>query len=343
MRRFLPYLIVLQFVFSTSAVAQKVNKSTPCQGSIIYYSVSEVPGVDYTWTVPADWIIIGGQGTDSVQVQVGCDAGNIVVTPSNGCGSGPAQTRYIVPEDSASPQIDVSASAGFTLCQGNPISFTAYVSSGGSSPLVHWFLNGTEVITGTSYTLLNPQNGDQVYAMVESSSVCATNHTAASDLITLSVYPLPSNPLISQSGDTLYSSYPNGNQWYDANGQISGETNEFFMPQSNGDYYVVYTDINGCSAASDTLHFTINQIVNGEFRIGVFPNPATDQITLQFSANPPIGTRCELIDMTGHIVQQWAISEARTLLLLSSIAPGNYILRLSMGSSLSETKITVTR
>ncbi len=67
--------------------------ASPCQGATsIIYSVTNVTGVTFTWTVPAGWTITAGQGTNSLTVTVGTESGTIMVTPSNECGSGTSQT-----------------------------------------------------------------------------------------------------------------------------------------------------------------------------------------------------------------------------------------------------------
>ncbi len=64
----------------------------PCQTTTEYYSVTNVPGVTYTWTTPADWTIDAGQGTNSITVTCGASSGTVQVTPSNTCGNGTPQT-----------------------------------------------------------------------------------------------------------------------------------------------------------------------------------------------------------------------------------------------------------
>ncbi len=69
--------------------------TTPCQGSSQTYSVTNVSGVTYTWTVPTGWSITNGQGSNSITVTVGSSSGNISVTPSNSCGNGTARTLAV--------------------------------------------------------------------------------------------------------------------------------------------------------------------------------------------------------------------------------------------------------
>jgi len=67
------------------------GNSNPCQGTSESYSVAEMPGANFIWTVPDGWTITTGQNTNNIEVTVGSSAGNIAVTPSNNCGSGTAQ------------------------------------------------------------------------------------------------------------------------------------------------------------------------------------------------------------------------------------------------------------
>ncbi len=74
-----------------------VGETVPSVGTTGTYSVTEVSDVNYAWTVPADWTIDSGQGTQSITVTVGEDSGDISVTPSNDCGNGIARTLSVNP------------------------------------------------------------------------------------------------------------------------------------------------------------------------------------------------------------------------------------------------------
>ncbi len=71
--------------------------ASPCQNTAgLIYSVYNWPGVTYTWTVPAGWSITSGQGTSSITVTSGTTTGTMIVSPSNSCGDGPAQTLGVI-------------------------------------------------------------------------------------------------------------------------------------------------------------------------------------------------------------------------------------------------------
>jgi hypothetical protein len=67
----------------------------PCEGTTQVYSVTETPGIDYGWQLPADWSILTGQESHSVTVMVGTVSGTVQVIPSNFCGSGPSRSLSV--------------------------------------------------------------------------------------------------------------------------------------------------------------------------------------------------------------------------------------------------------
>ncbi len=72
------------------------GNTSPCPGvSSLTYSVTNVTGVTYNWTVPSGWSVTSGQGTNSVTVTPGSEGGNIIVTPSNSCGNGTARSLTV--------------------------------------------------------------------------------------------------------------------------------------------------------------------------------------------------------------------------------------------------------
>ncbi len=89
------------------AASSITGSSTPCQTSTQTYSVTNVSGVTFTWTVPAGSTIASGQGTNSISIAIGGTNGDISVIPSNTCGNGTNSTTTItvglVPSALATP------------------------------------------------------------------------------------------------------------------------------------------------------------------------------------------------------------------------------------------------
>ena len=84
------------------------------------YSVANVAGVSYTWTVPTGWMVTAGAGTNTITVTSGLfgQNGNISVTAGNSCGTSVARTLSV----SIKPLPTVATAPALqTVCSGSPI------------------------------------------------------------------------------------------------------------------------------------------------------------------------------------------------------------------------------
>ena len=91
---------------SSSAISQPstiTGNTIVCEGSTETYSIVNVSGLSYAWTLPTGWVQTAGGTSNSITVTVGSGSGNIEVTPSNSCGSGP--TRLLAVTSNAIPTI----------------------------------------------------------------------------------------------------------------------------------------------------------------------------------------------------------------------------------------------
>ena len=67
--------------------------------------------------------------------------------------------------------------------------------------------------------------------------------------------------------------------------------------------------------------------------IDLFPNPAKNECTIQTSATFPPGSKAELYDITGRLVNTYYLSSNSTAISLSGISPGVYYCQVSTGNS----------
>jgi hypothetical protein len=165
-----------------------------CEGSSQTYSVTNVSGLTYTWSLPAGWSINSGQGTNTITVTTGANSGNVTVIPSNTCGEGTGSNLAVTISGTVTPSISIAANTT-AICVGENVSFTATPTNGGSSPTYQWFLNGNPV-GGNSSTYSNNTlaNGDQVSVTLTSSDACADPTTANSNVVTMTVNSAPVQP-----------------------------------------------------------------------------------------------------------------------------------------------------
>ncbi|MFN0176631.1 MAG: T9SS type A sorting domain-containing protein [Saprospiraceae bacterium] len=113
-----------------------------------------------------------------------------------------------------------------------------------------------------------------------------------------------------------------------------------------GDYTLVITDGNGCTASFDfTLTETVgNQEVSTEFFTEVFPNPATEKAWLAV-AFPKVQTlHLTLLDNAGRIISTWTVrdvTEQNIPLDLKGLAAGTYQLRIRTEKEVVVEKVVV--
>lgn len=110
-----------------------------------------------------------------------------------------------------------------------------------------------------------------------------TNREGCSDSSekVLRINESPDVPTIAQNADVLTSSAANGNQWYDANGIITGETGVDFSPSGSGVFYVTVTNDSSCTSTSedvDFIHSSTNQLAY--YGIELYPMPASQVLNV---------------------------------------------------------------
>ncbi|MDI1255031.1 MAG: choice-of-anchor D domain-containing protein [Flavobacterium sp.] len=108
--------------------ASITGSTVPCAGTSIVYSVTNVVGVNFTWTLPSGWSQTAGGTTNSITVTVGAASGTISVTPSNACGTATAQTLSVAPVSLPSQPSTITGST--SACQGTSQNYSVTAVSG---------------------------------------------------------------------------------------------------------------------------------------------------------------------------------------------------------------------
>jgi acetyl esterase/lipase len=103
---------------------------------------------------------------------------------------------------------------------------------------------------------------------------------------------------------------------------------------SGGPYTVTVTDTNGCTATATTIIGTIGLETEKDApQINIYPNPATDQFTIQF-VNFTTEVQVSLIDLVGKVAIQKQIPAATDMISLntSTLSKGVYVVRITAGN-----------
>ena len=162
-------------------------------------------------------------------------------------------------------------------------------------------------------------------------SVTDQNGCIATNSVTINEPP-PLIVNISQFGNILdagagFASY----QWLDDNlNPINGATSQQFTPQTTGEYSVLVTDANGCSATSFSIMFIADGIAEINTLLNIYPNPTKDKLNIQYEG---FGiTSLIILDVGGNIVLQkndiLSAGENTLQLNLLYLPKGMYVLQL---------------
>ena len=117
---------------------------------------------------------------------------------------------------------------------------------------------------------------------------------------------------------------------------------------SAGDYIVIVTDENGCLISSDSI--TVGTFVNTlnpslERFVDIYPNPATDRLSLQFDLPAISEVSISLFDLNGKLSTSTVkdyFSNKSVSLALNDVATGLYIVRIVIDNEVLVKRIIVS-
>jgi hypothetical protein len=249
-----------------------------CGGATgVAYSVATVTGATaYAWTLPSGATIATGANTNAITVNFANNAssGNIIVAANNTCGDGvpsPPFTITVSPLPDAAGTITGQAS----VCQGaTGIVYTVPVINGATSYV--WTLpvgaTGTSGTTTNSITVAFSASAVSGNITVAGTNSCGNGTVSPNFAVTVNA--IPATPVVTNTGTTLYSSAPTGNQWYFEGTLITGATAQTYVATQDGYYWSVVTLL-GCVSDSSNhkLILTTGIDSHNSTAINLYPVP----------------------------------------------------------------------
>ncbi|MBL7875554.1 MAG: DUF1573 domain-containing protein [Cyclobacteriaceae bacterium] len=243
------------------------GSTAQCTGVSTAYSVTNVPGITYTWNTGGAGTITGSGNSINVTWN-SAGAKVLTVTPSNACGTGIARTLAVTVNAAASqPSIIAGANAVQT---GSASQYSITPESGvtytwSSSPA------GTITGSGSSVSISWPTSGSKTITVTPSNS-CG-NGTVRTLAVTVSDCAAPAQPSIISGSATscigsngAYSVTSVGGVSYTwdagANGIVSGSGNSVTLSWTTiGTKTITVTPFNACGAGTPrTLTVTVSQL-----------------------------------------------------------------------------------
>lgn len=236
----------------TSPTITSRNATTFCQGVSDTLISSANSG--------NQWYLNGAPITGSTNTNyIASATGNYtVISTVNNCSSN-ASSATSVTVTSLPTTPTITSKNGTTFCLGGVDTLISSANTGNQ-----WYLNGAAITGAINASFYATSAGN--YSLTTNNGTCTSLQSSAT---LISVNSLPSQPTISNSrpltfcnGDStiLSSNANNGNQWYLNGSAISNATAVNYIVKASGNYSVVTTNSNGCSATSTAVTITNNPI-----------------------------------------------------------------------------------
>ncbi|ALI99172.1 hypothetical protein DC20_09520 [Rufibacter tibetensis] len=189
------------------------------------YSVEEVENATtYTWSVPADWRILSGQGTRRINVKVG-SSGEVRLVASNACGNGSAVPLKVAV--GAGPPATPGTISGMIAPCKDQENLVYSVSAGADVATYTWTVpQGWTIISGQGTQSITVKAGSSAGNI----SVIGANGCGNSPERTLSVAPALAAPVVPASINGEAVPCVNGQQTYSVPNAVEGLTYTWTVP-----------------------------------------------------------------------------------------------------------------
>lgn len=212
------------------------------------------------------------------------------------------------------------------LCNGES---TILFLQNGTSDSIQWMMNANPIAgANNSFITVNSSGAYSVLLIQDSACSLITNSIAVTVIVS-------DTPVINVSGDTLFSSIVNGNQWYENSVLISGATNSFYVSSGNGVYYVMNVDSAGCVSHSNLIVLSsVNEIENSFFEYSVNGK----EILLQIKNQDWLGAQLNFYNVIGQVIYSGKIKSEITKVDLQNTS-GMVFMKIQNGDESRNEKI----
>ena len=265
-----------------------------------------------------------GYATPTIQTGV-CWISDKGTTSWTAIGSGNTHKYNLCIRAYSELELKVNAGNSAQICSNSSTTIGGSPSSDGGSG--NFIYNWTSNPTGFSSNIANPN----VNPSITTTYTLSVNDgiSTVTSAIVIIVNQIPSKPVISQNNTTLYSSATVGNQWYNKDGIIAGDTSQSIQVTKDGIYYSIAT-IKGCSSdTSNKIAIVSTGIDNFEKdKILISPNPSDGEFNI-YIKNSSQWLRVEIINSNGQIMYSSAITnEHFEINLANNLVKGIYSIRI---------------
>ena len=299
-----------------------------CASTTNTYDILPMVGAtSYTWTLPIGWS--GSSTTNSINTTSSATSGNVTVTANNSCGASPSQTLAI--NTTSIPATPSIIQGNAIICENSTNSYS--VTNDPNAIDYSWTLPASWTGTSTVNSIPTASFSTGGDILVTANNICGSS---AAQLLTVTVVIIDNS--VTLTGSTLTANSLVGTyQWIDCfdNSFVSNETDQVFIPSTNGDYAVINTQ-SGC--ADTSFCFTISGLGLNQTTsnwITISPNPSNGIFSIN-SDNLNL-IEIEIYNLQGEIV--YKSSSSNGSIDLSKEPKGIYLLKATSGNKLLTNKI----
>jgi PKD repeat protein len=288
------------------------NTTNVCPGNTVQFTDMSTNGpTTWNWSFPG-----GTPSSSTVQNPLityntpgSFNMAKLTVTNSNGTDS---VTKYSYIGVSPLSPASIFRTGNDTICQGAQLILAAsYGNSYSWSP------------GGTGNSSISPSSTGTYTVYITDGFGCI----AMAAPMHVVINPLPT-PIITFSGDTLFSNYTHGNQWFLGTTAITGATATKYLVTHPGNYTVQVTDSNGCTGSSNMLT-SIREGQGLNASVSVYPNPGDGHFTLSLDVKEYGIYQVRVTDLTGRVILTEQITSGGAAgheMDLSGFGQGMYLL-----------------
>ena len=318
----------------TTPVISALTATNFCVGDSVKLKSSSVTGNKWY----KDGVLIAN-AADSFYVAYSSGSYTVRVTVNN-CTSLASVAQVVTANVAPATPPIVTSTGSLNFCVGdNVVQLSSSVALNNQ-----WFRNGSIIAGATAATYQPTQSGD--YTVKTNVANC---YSAPSNSKIITVNPLPAKPVITANGYILSTGAgATSYTWFYNATAINGATTNQYAVLQAGLYRVMVADVNGCKNSSDDFNAVITGLNDVEvlgYKIFIFPNPATDYVTINVAPNNSLAKTftATLSDMYGKTISVQKLKDGANKIHMTTLAQGHYFITIRNGNTVKTIKLMKTK
>jgi len=313
--------------------------ATLCAGYETEYRISEVNDADtYTWTLPAEWY--GTSTSNAISLIPDKKSGKLMVNANNECGISESVSLNITVIDV--PTTPSSITGPVEICAGAENIFS--IDKVPYAETYQWTLpeNWEGISTNESISVKASANSGTIGVVAQNSCGISVDQTYNVTVKTIQV------PVTIQNG-ILYTTQAKEYLWFDCdhNNEVIS-TDISFTPTKTGSYAVTLKSDEGCINTSSCISVSVLSLSgpSDKMNISVYPNPAVENITVNFKTLNAGNTSITILDYQGkeyYSKDFYSAGDGLQTIPLSEMNSGTYLIKVIYQDKVSVEKFTVIK